>query len=370
MATAAPARRTLADALAQNGGRAPNFDAIRLLAASLVVFSHAFIVSTGKHEREFLPTAAGGPGVGEIAVFIFFATSGFLVTRSWIAQPDASRFLLKRGLRIFPALAFAVLTLAFVIGPLVTEIPLTDYFGAAETWRFLLNIVFCSQYGTLPGVFEAAPFAGRVDQSMWTLGFEAVCYALIAGLGAARLLGANALLGLALACFVVNALPGLRDFGPAGDALFKATMLTPHFLIGAAAALSADRLVLSARFAAIAIAALIFSFLFGAFLQVFAVAGTYLVLFVAFAPLGPLAQAGRWGDFSYGVFLWGWPIQQMIEIARPETGPVGNFMLAMPVAFLAAGVSWRFVEKPALALKPRGAAPKRPPPDGARRQPA
>ncbi|NJO37483.1 MAG: hypothetical protein HC871_07520 [Rhizobiales bacterium] len=106
------------------------------------------------------------------------------MTRSWMAAPGARRFLLKRALRIFPALAFAVFALAFIAGPILTTAPLADYFSAAETWRFLLNIAFCSQYGTLPGVFETAPFAGRVDQSMWTLGFEAVCYGLIAALGA------------------------------------------------------------------------------------------------------------------------------------------------------------------------------------------
>ncbi len=366
-----PSRRraiTLADALAAHGGRAPNFDAIRLFAATLVVFSHSFIVATGRHEREFLPSAADGAGVGETAVFIFFATSGFLVARSWMMEPDAARFLAKRALRIVPALAFAVFVLAFVIGPLATKTPLPQYFSAAETWRFLLNIVFCSQYGTLPGVFETAPFAGRVDQSMWTLGFEAICYALIAALGASRLLGSNALIGLALACFAVNAAPGLRDMGPFGDALFKATMLTPHFLMGAAAAVAADRIVLSARLAAAAAAALTFSFLFGGFLQVFAIAGAYLVLFLAFAPAGPVLHAGRWGDFSYGVFLWGWPIQQMVEIARPETGPVVNFMIALPIALLAAGISWRLIEKPALAFRPQGPAPKRPAGDKARRQ--
>ncbi len=223
-----------------------------------------------------------------------------------MGEPDASRFLLKRSLRIFPALAFTVVVLAFVIGPLATQAPLTDYFGAAETWRFLLNVVFCSQYGTLPGVFETAPFAGRVDQSMWTLGFEAICYALIAALGAA------------------------------------------------------DRIVLGARYAILAAGALVFSFLFGGFLQVFAIAGTYLILYLAFAPLGPVRHAGRFGDFSYGVFLWGWPIQQMVEIALPETGPVANLIIALPIALMAAGLSWRLVEKPALGLRPHGPAPKRP----------
>lgn len=352
--------RTIAEALAAKGGRAPNFDAIRLVAATLVVFSHAFIVSTGRHERDFLPSAADGAGVGEIAVFIFFATSGFLVTRSWIATPHALRFLAKRALRIFPALGFAVFILAFVVGPMATTAPLATYFGAAETWRFLLNVIFCSQFGTLPGVFETAPFAGRIDQSMWTLGFEAICYALVAALGASRLLGAHGLAGLALACLIVNATPGLRDVGPLGDALFKATMLTPHFLIGAALALSADRIILSARLALLAALALVLSFLFGGFLQVFALAGPYLIVWVAVAPLGPVALAGRWGDLSYGVFLWGWPIQQMVEIARPESGPLANFALALPIAFLAAAVSWRLIERPALAFKPHGPAPKRP----------
>ena len=279
---------------------------------------------------------AGAFVLGEIAVFIFFSTSGFLVTRSWIGEPHAGRFLVKRGLRIFPALAFAVFTLAFVIGPLTTTSGLSAYVSAPETWLFLLNIFFCSQFGTLPGVFETAPFAGRVDQSLWTLGFEAACYLSVAALGFVRGLRASTLAGLALLLLILNQTPGLRDFGSSGDALFKATMLAPHFLMGAAAALAADRIVLDGRLAAAAAGALILSFLYGGFLQIFALAGTYLILFLAFAPLGPAAFAGRWGDLSYGVFLWGWPIQQMVELARPESGPVANFMLALPVALAAA----------------------------------
>lgn len=319
------------------------------------MFSHAFIVSTGLHEREFLPTAAGGVGFGEIAVFIFFSTSGFQVARSWLNDPHPGRFFRKRALRIFPALAFTVLVLTFVAGPLLTTVALDDYFGARETWRFLGNILFQSQYGTLPGVFETAPFAGRVDQSLWTLGFEAVCYAAVAALGALRLFGSRALLFFAFALLVGGMTPDLRHAGPFGDALFKLALLAPHFLIGAAAAVAADQIVLDARAALAAACLLVFSFLFGGFLICFALAGTYLVLFLGCARLGPLKHAGRFGDLSYGVFLWGWPIQQLVEAAAPQTGPLANFLVSLPIALTAAATSWRLIERPALALKPRGA---------------
>ncbi|MDZ7626839.1 MAG: acyltransferase [Parvularculaceae bacterium] len=346
---------TLAAALERNSGRGANFDAIRLFAAMLVMFSHAFIVSTGQHERNFLPTAAGGVGFGEIAVFIFFATSGFLVARSWLNDPHAGRFFRKRALRIFPALAFTVLMLTFVAGPLLTTAPLADYFMARETWAFVGNILFQSQHGTLPGVFETAPFAGRVDQSLWTLGFEAVCYAAVAILGALRLLGSRSLLVLAFVLLVAGMTPGLRQSGDLGDAAFKLTLLAPHFLIGAAAAIAANRIVLDARIALAAAGALVLSFLFGGFLIVFALAGSYLVLFLGCSRLGALRHAGRFGDLSYGVFLWGWPIQQLVETTAPALGPIGNFLIALPVALAAAAVSWRLVEQPALALKDRGA---------------
>lgn len=344
-------RTTLEDAWRQSRGRGNNFDALRLAAASSVMVSHSFLLSSGRHEREFIPSLAGGVGVGEVAVFVFFSISGFLIAKSWMAEPVVSRFAVKRAARILPGLAFVVAALVFIIGPIATSLPAGEYFSSPDTWRFLLNIFFMSQHGELAGVFADNPFPHRVDNSLWTLGFEAACYAGIALLGVMRALNWRVLLAAALLLQLIGGVASLRYYGAAGDALFKMTMLAPHFIVGAAFATLAGAIPLNARLAALSAIALVLAAVFGPFIFIFSFCGTYLVLYVAFADLGPLARIGKFGDFSYGVYLWGWPAQQIAQSAFRPDDWLGNLCLGAPLALLFAVASWRLVEKPALALK-------------------
>src|SRR5438132_14206383 len=108
--------------------RQNNFDALRLVAAASVVFSHSFLVTEGTQDHEWLILLTGNQSIlGLAGVFVFFAISGFLVTQSFEQTGDALRFLAKRALRIFPGLFVATLVSAFVLGPLVTDLPLGGY---------------------------------------------------------------------------------------------------------------------------------------------------------------------------------------------------------------------------------------------------
>ncbi len=87
-----------------------NFDALRLVAAASVVFSHSFLIAQGTQDHEWLILLTGNQSIlGLAGVFVFFAISGFLVTQSFEQTSGASRFLAKRALRIFPGLFMATL---------------------------------------------------------------------------------------------------------------------------------------------------------------------------------------------------------------------------------------------------------------------
>ena len=105
--------------------RQNNFDALRLAAAISVIFSHSFLITEGTQNREWLIQLTGNQCIlGLTGVFIFFAISGFLVTQSFEQTPNPLHYLAKRGLRIFPGLFVAAMVSAFVLGPLVTTLPL------------------------------------------------------------------------------------------------------------------------------------------------------------------------------------------------------------------------------------------------------
>ena len=116
-----------------------------------------------------------GTPIAVFGVCIFFGISGYLVTDSWLRTPVLPVFVWKRFLRIWPALFVVVVLTTFVFGPLVTRIPLTDYFSSAQTWGYLGNAAFVFVPG-LPGVFDAPPLAGFVNGPLWSLPVEVACY--------------------------------------------------------------------------------------------------------------------------------------------------------------------------------------------------
>lgn len=162
---------------AGTSARSNNFDALRLLAALLVIWSHQFAVM-GLPVPQLLHNEPGALGV-----VIFFAISGYLVTLSWLADPHLGRFAARRALRIWPGLIAAVLLCAFVLGPLVTTLPLKAYLAHPLTWDYLRNLWLDTQFA-LPGVFDGNVLASSVNGPLWTIPLEVGCYAFLAAAGA------------------------------------------------------------------------------------------------------------------------------------------------------------------------------------------
>lgn len=150
--------------------RENNFDFLRFFAAALVLFAHSYPL-VGRREDEPLTLLTGYEKGGSIAVGVFFVMSGYLIASSWLASSSPKSFLIKRALRIFPALIVAVLLSAFVIGPLVTQFDLGRYLAADGTWTYLQNILLVTRY-ELPGVFTGNLYPDVVNGSLWTLPLE------------------------------------------------------------------------------------------------------------------------------------------------------------------------------------------------------
>ena len=335
--------------------RAVAFDAIRLFAAFLVVFSHSFEITQGDRSGEPLVALFGQLSLGEVGVLIFFAVSGFLVTESWRSTPHANCFLWKRGLRIVPALWVNVLILALVVGPVASTLAPAAYFSDPGTASFLVNgLMFGAEWG-LPGVFTSAPVANAVNLPLWTLSYEILCYLMIAILGAANRLRPGVLAVIFAALLTLNLFPEMRGASGVGGLLYPLTLVGPSFLAGAIASCLAPSIRLARSTAIGAAITLWIAAMFGSFTVMFAISGVYLVLYFALSPPGWLQGVGRrlsrFGDYSYGVYLWGWPVQQMIETQLQTGSWALNFAISAPITLLLAIASWRIVEKPALRLK-------------------
>ena len=343
--------------------RRNNFDVLRLLAASLVLFSHSYALTASTE-----PFAdVSGWTLGEVGVVMFFAMSGFLIAKSWSDQPRLVPFAVKRALRLLPALFVAVSVTVFVVGPLFTTLPLGTYFTDPTTWVYWVrSSLLITIRGTLPGVFETNPFPDAVNGSLWTLPVEACCYAMAAAFGVLGLLRRSRVLAafgflLLLGVSPLSPLSNAPAGGTTGGNLSLVVMLGATFVLGNLAYSLRSRLHLSWILLAVLTVLWVVTWSGDWTRAVGVLAIAFAVLVFAFRTPAWLRRLTAPGDVSYGIYVYAFPVQQSVAAIWPGIHPLVMFAIAFPVTYALAFLSWRLVERPALALK-RVVAPRRPEP--------
>lgn len=337
-------------------GRNNNYHLLRLLAAAAVLYSHSFPLGSGDKASEPL-RAHFGCTPGSIAVDLFFVISGLLVTISLVRRNSAGDFVRARFFRIWPGLATALLLSVFVLGPLFTTLPTAAYFESHVTWRYLLQNLFLLKdvVYALPGVFTSNHFPGAVNGSLWTLPKEVYCYLfLLAGwlmlqaIGRLNWLkwGVTVAWGVLLALHVRALMHGTLEESP-----FRLDFM---FCTGAALYLYRDAIVLSWIGLLAALAVVVACVGHGPFFGIaYSLALPYAMLCLAYLPHGAILAFNRLGDYSYGTYIYAFPVQQAVMAVRPELATVPLFLVSLVVTLALAVVSWHFIEKPALALARR-----------------
>ena len=329
-----------------------NFDALRLFAAGMVIYGHGWILSTD-----------GGPGFwgvpfARIGLDIFFAISGYMVTGSWLRTPDLRTFLAKRALRIFPGLAACVVGTAYVMGARLSSLPLRDYLTQPSTHKYLANIALYPRL-YLPGVFDGLRQGGAVNGSIWSLLPEVLLYLTVPLL--ALLAWRPRLWALSLGGLLVGAVGMYLFFGYSGPAFVAygtdvkyALVQVPFFFMGAFYRLVGDRIpnFYRADFALLGYSLnwMVSSWYGWWNMPIEWVTLPYIVLCFGRMAMPVVRRAGRFGDFSYGMYLYAFPVQQVILGAMPRNEyPILTCMvLTLPLAVL----SWHMVEAPALRWRP------------------
>lgn len=345
---------TIAGRIAATGGRTSGFDYMRLILAVCVIAMHSVITSYGQLVEIGLWSSPLRPLL-RLILPMFFALSGFLVAGSLERAKTLGGFLGLRIIRIMPALAVEVVLSAVVIGAVFTTLPLSQYFTDPLFYRYFFNVIGHIQYH-LPGVFESNPLPRQINNQLWTVPFELYCYATIALLGAVgirrwRILGPVAVVALTL-LYLAYRLYNVSKGIPVSPGPLGGVLLVVSFLAGVVVYQYRDRLPWSPRLFWITFLAsviLVSVIPFGDFVAPVPIA--YLTIYLGLLDPKRIALI-RGADYSYGMFLYGYVIQQMIAAVGPWTHHWWlNTVAALILSAGFAAFSWHFVEKPALRLR-------------------
>lgn len=314
-----------------------SFDLIRHIAALLVLVSHHFAL-WGLPE----PGIAGFNSLGGIAVTAFFAISGLLITRSFVNATSFTDYLIKRIARIFPGLILCAFAMTYIAGALFAEGYVT---GSSAVLDFLCISVFGR--ATIEQITDGFIFNESFNGSLWTLKIEFGFYLLLAaalGLYRKALLPWILLTGFALATYILsNEVSGamaqkLATYSSAGIAFFAGSVIAFH-----------KQYFSDTRILAVALATgigLIFLSIGTPLASVLATLGFGLTTLSLGLLYVDTSIRGRF-DISYGIYLYAFPVQQLVINKSNLTFIPSMFVSALIVIMLAA-VSWRLVEQPAL----------------------
>lgn len=362
--------QTFQDRLDTVGGFGPGFDLVRLVLCYEVMLWHC------------IPLAGGSvaPGLASpfwlpfsLMVPMFFTLSGFLVTASALRLAPRD-YLLNRAARILPALLAVVGFAMLVAGPLSTSLPLADYFSDTRFWRHASNLVALPNY-VLPGVFAGNPYPEAVNGALWTVRWEIGCYmmmAIMVACGIARRAWVVPVLALGWASAwlllqPLGPLPGLAG-KLAAQAFGAGGLLYPYFLGGAAVWLFRHRIPWHGGIAAACAVVIVAGSLLldgqvwhehPLKILLMIAPSAYLVAWAGLQRL-PVPRIYRGGDYSYGVYLWHFPVLQTIQhFAQLEQWWQLLLIGFLPVTLLAAA-SWHLIEGPVLAVRRRQTRAARP----------
>lgn len=323
------------------GGRPSGFDYMRLVLASAVIIWHSFSVSGAGYATVFAHIGVFGEFIFPMILGMFFALSGFLVAGSLDRCKTLVSFMGLRAIRIYPALAVEVLLSAFIIGPWLTSVPLSDYFSSPIFFSYLLNAIGDIHY-QLPGLFLTNPHPNVVNSQLWTVPWELACYVVLAGLvfvGARKWPIIFPLVMLAGAIYI-TATPHVP----------RGTRLVIAFLGGISMHVFRRKIPWHAGLFGIVVAVAFASAYFRV-QGLLIVCAAYMTVFLGLCDPRRVAVI-RGADYSYGMYLYGYVIQQalfqLLPIARTW---YSNAVLSLIVAAGFAAFSWYCVERPALNLR-------------------
>lgn len=334
-----------------------NFNLIRVIASLLVLFTHSFALVEGSSMAEPLKLSLGTT-LGTIAVDIFFITSGFLIAGSFFNKNSILSFIWARILRIYPAIIVSMIFSVFVIGLIFTKYSIFEYLSNIDIYKFFFtNIIlyFRIEYSLLD-IFENNPIAYTINGSLWTLPFEIKMYIYLAIIGTILILFQKFIKKpiVKISFFIIVLFALIQDmiYHFYFNKIDASVYLFYMFFVGSAFYIFRDYIYLSFKLFLIMLVILLFSsFDREVFFVIYTLFLPYMVFFLAYIPSGIIREFNKLGDYSYGIYIYAFPIQQSIVSIYPNISIVNMVIVSSFTTFILAILSWHLVEKRFLKMK-------------------
>ncbi len=333
-----------------------SFGLVRLIAAMAVVVSHSYIIVGGMAVLQPLEALTGYP-LGAHAVHVFFTVSGMLVAASFDRRPSVIAFGVARFFRIYPGLIMATVLVFLALTLFVSTASFGDIMSSSGRSYFARVLVELAGSGSIPGVFDTMPLAGEVNVPIWTLKYEVICYIALA-LVMAFVVRTKMITALQAAAFflLASGIWMLRGLA------YNDAQMVDHiarfsfsFWAGVTAWYLRDKIVVRLGIlAALAMSTALSIYFHLPVLPHFLIMTTgYAALMLGKFRFGLLGTFTDRNDLSYGVYIYGWPLQQTLLLHYPNFGPLALAFSALVILLPLAYLSLRFIEKPALKMKDR-----------------
>lgn len=314
------------------------FDYIRIILALFVIFAHSYPIFYGIGTKDIITDKIlKTVSLGRFAVIGFFILSGFMITQSILHSKNMKEFILKRVIRIFPALIVMLLLTVFALGPMVYGGNIVDYFKNASVWKYLgqnINLFGNTAY-TIEGVFTNNPYTGAINGSLWTLKHEFILYIVLMVLSMCTVLKNKkamlALTGVSIVTFVLSIPlnPILECFTHIGIVMEinEFTQLSMYFFIGVSIYLYKDKIKMSFPYFILTIIILFIGICLNATKYVLIVTMPYIIMYLGTFKFSK-NFLGKIGDLSYGLYIYAFPIQQLLVFYFKNNLTIWTYMLS------------------------------------------
>lgn len=325
-----------------------NLDLLRIICAMLVIYGHSFTLADRGGAKDLISHFFPFSSSGSVAVKVFFFISGMLVTASLLKSHSALQFVISRSLRILPAYIFVVLSSAIIIGPIFTDLPILEYFKQTQVCNYIIkNLGMDIQY-FLPGVFSSSIYKPVINGSLWTIPFEISSYICLLAIFMITKLKNKTITNLA--CIIIissSIIPGWQSFFT-GSNINTIYHLPSCFALGVLYATNQESIYVSKEIP------------IGLFLLYFMMPNKQLsemMFYFSICTLSIYLVSGRRiismklkKDISYGIYLWGFVVQQIIYSVKPDLNIYVNISISIFITVTIATISFILIERPAMEL--------------------